>query len=158
MTLLDRRRHQPAGQGDLEIVAAIAARGGQLDFGGDARRRASLQRRLGLVRPPGLQRHTAQGDAVASGDLKLPAGFGPESLAFGLWAITFGGNSIAASSPSLAKLGIEQPLEVIRANCNALLDGFGWRPLSTEIVLPELYARVVSEVFPAEFSQVGGGN
>ncbi|HTU25071.1 MAG TPA: TetR/AcrR family transcriptional regulator [Pirellulales bacterium] len=92
-------------------------------------------------------------DGVASGDLKLPQSFGPECLAFGLWAITFGGNSIMASSPSLAKLGIQQPLEVIRANCNALLDGFAWRPLSSEIDQAKLLERIVTEVFPVEMAQ-----
>jgi len=94
-------------------------------------------------------------DGVASGDLELPEGFGPECLAFGLWAITFGGNSIAASSPSLAKLGIQKPLDTIRANCDALLDGFGWRPLSSEMVLPKLYERIAVEVFAAEVAQLG---
>jgi AcrR family transcriptional regulator len=93
-------------------------------------------------------------DAVACGDLTLPDGFGPESLAFSLWAITFGGNSIAASSPSLAKLGIQKPFDVIRSSCNALLDGFGWRPLSSELALPTLYGRIAAEVFSAEVAQL----
>lgn len=94
-------------------------------------------------------------DALASGDLRLPEGFGPEGLAFGLWSITFGGYSIAASSPSLVKLGIQQPIEVIRAHCNALLDGFGWRPLSSELDLAMLAERIAAEVFPAEVAQLG---
>ena len=45
-------------------------------------------------------------DAVAAGDLVLADDYGVEQVAFGLWSITFGGYSIAATSPSLANLGI----------------------------------------------------
>ena len=53
-------------------------------------------------------------DAVAAGDLQLSDDYGVEQLAFGLWSITFGGYSIAATSPSLANLGIHDPLLAIR--------------------------------------------
>ena len=74
-------------------------------------------------------------DAVAAGDLQLADDFGVEHLAFGLWSITFGGYSIAATSPSLTNLGIHEPLLAIRNNCNRLLDGVGWKPLSSEVDL-----------------------
>jgi len=95
-------------------------------------------------------------DAIASGDFVPPPGYEPQHLGFGLWAITFGSYSIAASSPSLARLGIENPIRAIRANGDALLDGVGWKPLSSEIDLPALYQRITSEVFPTEIEQVGG--
>ena len=53
-------------------------------------------------------------DAVAAGDLQLSDDFGVEQLSFGLWSLTFGGYSIAATSPSLTNLGIHEPLLAIR--------------------------------------------
>ncbi len=94
-------------------------------------------------------------DAVAAGDLYLPAESGVEHLAFGLWSITFGGHSIAATSPSLANLGIHNPILAIRGNCNLLLDGAGWRPLSTELDVDVLLERIKQEVFPQEFALLG---
>ena len=80
-------------------------------------------------------------------------------MSFGLWSLTFGGYSIAATSPSLTNLGIHEPLVAIRSNCNHLLDGVGWRPLSTEMDLPPLIERIKREVFAAESSPswTGGG-
>ena len=95
-------------------------------------------------------------DAVAAGDLDLAA-FGPlapEQIVFGLWSITFGGYSIAASSPTLSQLGITDPPLVLRTNCNLLLDGYGWRPLSPEIDLPALWEQIMHEVFAEEWSLV----
>ena len=93
-------------------------------------------------------------DAVAAGDLVLSDGYGVEQVAFGLWSITFGGYSIAASSPSLANLGIPDPILAIRNNCNRLLDGVGWKPLSSELDLTSFSERVQREVFAAEFAKL----
>jgi len=93
-------------------------------------------------------------DAVAAGDLQLSDDFGVEDLAFGLWSITFGGYSIAATSPSLASLGIHEPLLAIRGNCIRLLDGVGWKPLSTETDLSPLVDRIKREVFAAEYARI----
>jgi AcrR family transcriptional regulator len=93
-------------------------------------------------------------DAVAAGDLQLSDDFGIDDLAFGLWSITFGGYSIAATSPSLGRLGIHNPLLAIRANCIRLLDGVGWKPLSPEMDLARVLDRIRREVFAAEFAEV----
>jgi AcrR family transcriptional regulator len=94
-------------------------------------------------------------DAIAVGDLKLPADFTPEQLVFGLWGLTFGGYSIAASSPSLTNLGIHEPMTAILINANMMLDGFGWLPLSSEIDLSKLIERIASELFASEMALIG---
>jgi AcrR family transcriptional regulator len=94
-------------------------------------------------------------NAVAAGDLELSEQFGIEQVGFGLWSITFGGYSIAATSPSLASLGIHDPLLAIRNNCNRLLDGLGWKPLSTEVDLAAVAQRVLQEVFAPEVAKLG---
>ena len=93
-------------------------------------------------------------DAVAAGDLELSDDYGVDHVAFGLWSITFGGYSIAATSPSLANLGIHDPLLAIRENCNRLLDGVGWKPLSSELDLSSFVERIKREVFAAEFAKL----
>jgi AcrR family transcriptional regulator len=121
------------------------------------REKASDQRRLLLESCEARCSEVVRGvirDAVAAGDLELSPDFGVEDLAFGLWSITFGGYSIAATSPSLGNLGIHEPLLAIRGNCNRLLDGAGWKPLSSEMDLWPLVERIKREVFAAEFAQV----
>jgi AcrR family transcriptional regulator len=117
------------------------------------REKASEQRRVSLNACETRCSEIVTGvirDAVASVDLQISDEFGVENIAFGLWSITFGGYSIAATSPSLAGLGIHDPLLAIRGNCIRLLDGVGWKPLSAGKDVSELIARVMREVFAAE--------
>jgi AcrR family transcriptional regulator len=93
-------------------------------------------------------------DAVAAGDLRLSEDYGVEDLGFGLWSIAFGGYSIAATSPSLADLGIHKPLLAIRGNFVRLLDGVGWKPLSSEVDLVPLVERIKHELFAVELAQI----
>jgi hypothetical protein len=119
--------------------------------------KASEQRRLCLETCEASCSQIVQGvirDAVAAGDLAFAEEFGVEQLSFGLWSLNFGGQSIAASSPSLTNLGIREPFEAIRNNCNHLLDGVGWQPPAREMDLPGLFERVKKEVFAAEFAQL----
>jgi AcrR family transcriptional regulator len=121
------------------------------------RHKASDQRRLFLESCEARCSEVVRGvirDGVAAGDLQLSSDFGVEDLAFGLWSITFGGYSIAATSPSLASLGIHEPLLAIRGNCIRLLDGVGWQPLSSEVDLFPLVERIKREVFPVESAEV----
>ena len=69
------------------------------------------------------------GHAVAAGDLTLPRGHAVHDVLYGLWSLTYGGLAIAMTSPSLPAVGIRDPHAAIRRNCNAMLDGLGWRPL-----------------------------
>jgi AcrR family transcriptional regulator len=119
--------------------------------------KASEQRRLCLESCEASCSEVVRGvirDAVAAGDLQASDDFGVEDLAFGLWSLTFGGYSIAATSPSLANLGIHDPLLSIRANCIRLLDGVGWRPLTSEQDMTAVFARVKRDVFARESAQL----
>ena len=121
------------------------------------REKASDQRRACLETCESRCAEVVQGvirDAVAAGDLQLSHDFGVEDLSFGLWSITFGGYSIVATSPSLASLGIHEPLLAIRYNAMRLLDGAGWKPLSSGIDLPALVERIRREVFAAEYAEL----
>jgi AcrR family transcriptional regulator len=93
-------------------------------------------------------------DAVAAGDLPVSDEFGIDQLSFGLWAITFGAYSIAITSPSLANLGIHNPVLAIRENCIRLLDGAGWKPLSFEEDLTKLMDPIKQQVFGPELAKI----
>lgn len=71
-------------------------------------------------------------DGVSSGDLALTNGMQPEDVVFGLWSINWGAQSIFTSSDSLSDIGIQDPVATLRRSQNLLLDGYGWRRLSTE--------------------------
>jgi AcrR family transcriptional regulator len=124
------------------------------------REKASAQRRTCLESSEARCSEVVRGvvrDAVAVGDWQVVDDFGVDELTFGLWSITFGGYSIAATSPSLSNLGIHEPLLAIRGNCIRLLDGVGWKPLSSEIDQSSLFDRIKREVFPAEFARIERG-
>lgn len=89
-------------------------------------------------------------EGVAQRDLQLPKGLAPEDIVFGLWAMTFGGFSIIATSDSLEDLGIREPFEAIRQNITRVLDGYHWRPLSTEHDYDLVLQRIREEVFADE--------
>jgi AcrR family transcriptional regulator len=91
-------------------------------------------------------------EAIDVGDLLLPAEITPEELVFGLWSMHFGAFTILATSnhASLGQLGIVQPHDAIHHNIQMMLDGYQWRPLSTEHDYQQTLARIQAEVFPDE--------
>ncbi len=111
------------------------------------RRRAVMrsceQRCVGIV--AGIVR-----DAVAQGDLCLPPDSCPEQVVFGLWSITYGAYSLAATSDSLEELGVTDAFATVRQNIQCMLDGYDWRPLSSELDYEAVAARIHREVFPDE--------
>jgi AcrR family transcriptional regulator len=121
------------------------------------REKTSEERRLFLESSEARCSEVVRGvirDAVAAGDLPVSEEYGVDHVVFGLWSLTFGGYSIAATSPSLTNLGIHEPLLAIRGNCIRLLDGVGWKPLSSEQDLAPLVERIKREVFAAESAKL----
>ncbi len=89
-------------------------------------------------------------DAIDEGDLELPEFMTPEDLVFGMWSMSFGGYSIIATSEPLTELGIHDAFMTVRKNMMAMLDGYGWRPLSHEWDYLATFERVQHEVFADE--------
>ena len=85
-------------------------------------------------------------DAVSVGDLSLSKGMTPEKLVFGLWSLTSGAYTIMLGSESLPQLGIEDPFEVVRDHIAAILDGYGWTPISKEFDSKRILKRIHQEV------------
>lgn len=85
---------------------------------------------------------------VAENNLKLPEGFAPQDLVFGLWSLVSGAYLLAASNPNLAQLGINEPYSRVRLLANHLLDGFDWKPLAAD----HDYSIVAEKVLHAQFA------
>lgn len=88
-------------------------------------------------------------DAIAQGDLARPS-VAPEELSFGLWALTFGTYTIQATDLPLTAIGIPSVSRALDAATAALMDGHGWRPLSSEHDYEQTRERIRREVFAAE--------
>ncbi len=57
--------------------------------------------------------------------------------------------------PVLARIDGPEPFSMLRDNIQILLDGFGWKPLSSERDHAQTYRRIATEVFPHECESVG---
>ncbi|MBN1342245.1 MAG: TetR/AcrR family transcriptional regulator [Phycisphaerae bacterium] len=96
-------------------------------------------------------------DAVASGDLVPPEGMDYHDIFFGLWAAQWGAMNFMSSDIPLSQLGFEDPEASILGALVAMMDGFGWRPLSTEWDYNRTLERLAAEVFPPDLIEEIGG-
>jgi AcrR family transcriptional regulator len=87
-------------------------------------------------------------EAVAGGDLDLPARTGPEDLLFSMWATRWGASAIMQSDTPLAPAGVRAPAKAVERSLGLMLDGYGWRPLSTQWDYKATRQRVEREAFP----------
>jgi len=94
-------------------------------------------------------------DAIGCGDLVPEEHNLPEKMSYGLWSLSFGFHFIAASSAKLGSLELDDEESILTRNCHALLDGYGWHPLSTEHDYVAVQDRIRSEVFPQESRRTG---
>jgi AcrR family transcriptional regulator len=94
-------------------------------------------------------------DGLTEGHVQLKEGITPEEVAFGLWTGALGAYVLMSSEVNLNALGVSDPKKAIWENMHALLDGFGWRPLSNELDYMETRVRIFREVFPQESTQMG---
>lgn len=93
-------------------------------------------------------------DGLAQGDLVLPESYTPEQLTFGLWSMNFGAYTIMSTDPQLLDLGVDDPIGTLSWNCQLMMDGVGWRPLSTEWDYEATLERAQQEAFPEEWAAV----
>ena len=91
-------------------------------------------------------------DGIASSDLTLPEDISPDQVVFGLWSASYGGYSIMESGETLRQMGIANGFQMVRDINNKLLDGFGWKPFSTEKDYDEIFRQVRTQIF-ADFEQ-----
>jgi AcrR family transcriptional regulator len=87
-------------------------------------------------------------EAVAVRDLRLPGDLCPEDLLFFMWAARWGALNILRSDTPLELAGISHPTLSIEMSLALMLDGYGWKPLSTEWDYKATRQRVHAEAFP----------
>lgn len=88
--------------------------------------------------------------AITVGDLQLPENMCLEQVTFALWSASWGAMALIMSKGDSVKLG---PMVLEResfANGRLLLDGFGWKPLSTDWDYGESIRKISNEIFAAE--------
>jgi AcrR family transcriptional regulator len=122
------------------------------------RDKTSESRRLALQEKEGACMGVVTGivrDAVAQGDLAMPEGVTAEGIVYGLWITTAGGMSMMIGKPDLRHLGFGDPAEALQRTQNAILDGYGWRPLTGEHDYEASRQRALVEVFPDEARRAG---
>jgi AcrR family transcriptional regulator len=72
-------------------------------------------------------------DAITQADLQLPTGVSVEDICFGAWSLSFGILSLSqAKQLNQTLVNLLDPQEALFRHLNALLDGYGWHPLSCE--------------------------
>jgi len=95
------------------------------------------------------------GDALKQGDIECTEEQVPQFISYGLWSLSFGSHFIAASNPNLGSKGLDNETEMLNRNYHALLDGYGWKPLSKDADYVAVQERVRREVFPEESRRAG---
>lgn len=123
--------------------------------------RASPERREALDRP---EIHCIRwireivDAAIARGDLALPAAITAGDLTFGVMSMAIGAHTVMLNfRPVLEELEITSPFASLRRDFYRLLDGFGWRPLTTEHDYEAIDRRIAAEVFADEWKRAGLG-
>jgi AcrR family transcriptional regulator len=95
-------------------------------------------------------------DAIRVGDLDPSTSV--SKVMFAVITMVIGTHTVTSSFTSLlTHASIVNPFSALRENIHVLLDGFGWKPLSTEWDYAATDRRFFQEVFPDEFrsSQFG---
>lgn len=86
-------------------------------------------------------------DGVASGDLRLTDGLTAESLVFGLWSMAVGAQNLMVFGIIPDMLTPEDPVIMLNRNYQIFLDGYDWKPLSSEWDYPSVVDRLNTELF-----------
>lgn len=86
-------------------------------------------------------------EAQALGDVELPPGMASEELIFSMWAMRWGAANIMRSDMPLSHAGVRHAPVAVLYSLGAMLDGMGWRPLTTELDYRATRMRVYEEAF-----------
>lgn len=91
--------------------------------------------------------------AITMGDLDLGQDRRPETVAFSIWALTFGTRALMNTAVATMQLGITDGFEMVRDVSNLMFDSIQWRPLSTDWNYDETRQRIRKQVFSEEWAQ-----
>jgi AcrR family transcriptional regulator len=91
--------------------------------------------------------HRIVTEALQSGDLP-PSKLSSEQIVFSIAALAIGSHIMGRNTHAAIMAGIEDPLKAVCTHVDILLDGLGWKPLSTEYAPDAVDRRIKDEVFP----------
>ncbi|MEM1026502.1 MAG: helix-turn-helix domain-containing protein [Planctomycetota bacterium] len=87
-------------------------------------------------------------DAVAADDLTLPEGVPYCQVMYGLWTLSVGHHTLETSRDTTESMALKAGWRPLWNNYLALLDGYGWTPLSGDWDYVATRDRIVAEIFP----------
>jgi AcrR family transcriptional regulator len=95
-------------------------------------------------------------EAIEKGELPLRDESTVHALYFGLWALSWGSYQIVETVEpcELSERGFEDPLASLHMNQERLLDGYGWKALSSEHDYDAVRQRVRETLFAEELRQI----
>ena len=93
-------------------------------------------------------------EAMAGGDLKLPASMAPQDLVYGFWALHYGELMFETFNFPYRNLGIGDLENNVRLVLRIFLDGLPWQPVSSLHDYAATAERVAREIFPEEVALI----
>jgi len=97
------------------------------------------------------------GEAVDAKELTLPEEINVSELVFGLWSIAYGGLQLRSFDLPLEQMGIRNPKLAIIGSIGAMLDGLGWKPLSSEQNYLTTIDKIHETVLKEEYMRLHSG-
>jgi AcrR family transcriptional regulator len=91
--------------------------------------------------------HRIVTEALQAGDLP-PTGHPSEQIVFSIAAMAIGSHIMGRNTHAAMLAGIEDPLKALCQNVSILMDGLGWKPLSSEWDYDAVDRRIKKESFP----------
>lgn len=93
-------------------------------------------------------------DAINNKDLTLPPPITPDIFAKSLWSFAYGAMCMNLSQVDLTQDYVNATKQVVRNIC----DSFGWTPLSSVHDYDKIAKKILSDLFPLEYSQIKAKN
>lgn len=85
-------------------------------------------------------------DAIQEGMLKLPAHIQTDEVCFSLWATSFGIMVLDQAKEVVSELNLPPVQQIVLNQLTLLLDGYGWKPLSTEYDYLAAYQHILQHM------------
>ncbi|USH03466.1 TetR/AcrR family transcriptional regulator [Grimontia kaedaensis] len=91
---------------------------------------------------------------LESGDLVLQEGVTTDTIVFANWAMGFGTNALVHNAQHSTCVARQLSSNVVLQNVNFLLDGMGWKPLSSEFDYTKTWDRALKELYADEVASL----
>lgn len=92
--------------------------------------------------------------AINQGDLHASAELTVELMAFVSWSQAFGINALMTTACDITAVSRTLGTNVALISCNVLLDGMGFKPLSSEWDYQASWKKIESDIFASEMAQL----